>query len=561
MRMTSWAGLSRFLTVLNLFISIFWAFYSLKYKKWWHKKSWLEAKRQELYASQARRFRTTAVNLGGLLIKLGQFFSTRVDVLPQVTVRELAGLQDEVQPVSFNEIRQVAESEFTRPLAEIYAEVEEMPIASASLGQVHRGVLTGGQTVAIKILRPGIEDLVRIDLRAVRKIIDLLKIFTDWERVVDFDAIYQEFSDTLQEELDYIQEGHNAETIAHNTQEDADILIPTIFWDYSTRRVLTMEFMEGIKISDYERLEKAGVDRKAVANKLLQTYVKQILVDGFFHADPHPGNLFVTEDGRLIMIDFGMVGTIPPALRDILVELVIALVKRDYIQVVGYLKRIGFLRYDADNELVARAVGVLLEAALGAGQDIYSADLSGLLTDLEQLLYEQPFQIPAQFTFLGRALGTLYGLCIGLDPNINFLDESKPYLENLAKGENGLWNLIKEKASLLGSSLVEIPPLLERVLSRAERGELNLKIPLSSINDAIAANTKAVKILAWALCFGFTLLTAAYLLVNHLYNEARYAFYGAGFIFLFMLRQSWSSGRKRMKAPHPPMVIRRGRKS
>jgi predicted unusual protein kinase regulating ubiquinone biosynthesis (AarF/ABC1/UbiB family) len=499
--------------------------------------------------------------LGGLLIKLGQFFSTRVDVLPQVTVRELAGLQDEVQAVSFNEIRQVAESEFTRPLAEIYAEVEEMPIASASLGQVHRGVLTGGQIVAIKILRPGIEDLVRIDLRAVRKIIDLLKIFTDWERVVDFDAIYQEFSDTLQEELNYIQEGHNAETIAHNTQDDADILIPTIFWDYSTRRVLTMEFMEGIKISDYERLEKAGVDRKAVANKLLQTYVKQILVDGFFHADPHPGNLFVTEDGRLIMIDFGMVGTISPALRDILVELVIALVKRDYIQVVGYLKRIGFLRYDADNELVARAVGVLLEAALGKGQDIYSADLSGLLTDLEQLLYEQPFQIPAQFTFLGRALGTLYGLCIGLDPNINFLDESKPYLENLAKGEAGLWNQIKEKGTLLGSSLVEIPPLLERVLSRAERGELNLKIPLTSINDAIAANTKAVKILSTTLAFGFTLLTATYLLVNQFNTEARYAFYGAGFIFLFMFFQSRNSGRKRMKAPHPPMVIRRGRNS
>ncbi|PKM76466.1 MAG: ABC transporter [Firmicutes bacterium HGW-Firmicutes-15] len=561
MHMTSWAGLRRFLTVLNLFISIFWAFYSLKYKKWWHKKSWVESKRQELYASQARRFRTTAVNLGGLLIKLGQFFSTRVDVLPQITVRELAGLQDEVQPVSFNEIRQVAENEFSRPLDEIYSEVEEMPIASASLGQVHRGVLTEGQTVAIKILRPGIEDLVRIDLRAVRKIIDLLKIFTDWERMVDFDAIYQEFSDTLQEELDYIQEGHNAETIAHNTQEDADILIPTIYWDYTNRRVLTMEFMEGIKISDYERLENAGVDRKAVASKLLQTYVRQVLVDGFFHADPHPGNLFVTEDGRLIMIDFGMVGTIPPALRDVLVELVIALVKRDYVQVVAYLKRIGFLRYDADNELVARAVGVLLEAALGSSQDLYSADFSGLLTDLEQLLYEQPFQIPAQFTFLGRALGTLYGLCIGLDPNINFLDESKPYLKDLAKGEAGLWNQIKEKATLMGSSLVEIPPLLERVLSRADRGELNLKIPLSSINDAIAANTKAVRLVAWALGFGFTLLTAAYLLVNQLHNEARYAFYGAGFIFLFMLRQNWSSGRKRIKAPHPHMVTRRGRDS
>jgi len=561
MSMSSWAGLNRFFKVVNLFIVIFWAFYSLKYKKLWHKKSWLEFKRHELYKSEAHRFRTTAINLGGLLIKLGQFFSTRVDIFPTATINELAGLQDEVQPVSFNEIRQAAEREFNCPLSEIYADIDEMPLASASLGQVHRGTLTGGQIVAIKILRPGIEDLVRIDLSAVRKVIDLLKLFTDWERLVDFDAIYQEFSETLLAELDYIQEGHNAETIANNISEDPDILIPKIYWDYTTSRVLTMEYMEGIKISDYESLEQAGINRGVIARKLVQTYVRQVLVDGFFHADPHPGNLFVNRDGRLILVDFGMVGSISPGLRDLLVEMSITLVKRDYYQVVNYLKKIGFLRYDADNELVARAIGVLIEETLGVGQDLSSADLSNLLNDLEQLLYEQPFQIPAQFTFLGRALGTLYGLCIGLDPNISFLDESKPFLEEIAGGENGLWDVIKEKASLLGSSLVEIPPLAERVLRRMERGELNIRIPLSGLNEAINANTRAVNSLSWALGFGFTLFTAAYLLVNHLTIEARYALYGSGLFLLIMLRQKRNSGRKRRKAPHPPMVIRRGRDS
>jgi len=561
MRITSWPGLRRFLTVINLFISIFWAFYSLKYKRWWHKSSWLELKREELYASQARRFRSTAIDLGGLLIKLGQFFSTRVDILPQTTVHELAGLQDEVEPVSFQMIRQVAESEFTRPLNEIYSEVDEMPLASASLGQVHRGVLTGGQTVAIKILRPGIENLIQIDLISIGKVIYLLKLFTDWERYVDFDAIYQEFSDTLRAELDYIQEGHNAETIAKNARDDDQLLIPSIYWDYTTRRVLTMEFMEGIKITDYSSLAAAGVNRQAVASKLVNIYVKQVLVDGFFHADPHPGNLFVTADGRVIMVDFGMVGSISASLRDILIEMSMALVKRDYYQVVGYLKRIGFLRYEADNELVARATGVLVEEALGTGQDLSSADLSGLLVDLEQLLYEQPFQIPAQFTFLGRALGTLYGLCIGLDPNISFLDESKPYLENLANEEGGLWKIVKDKATLLGSSLVEIPPVAERVLRRLERGELTLKVPLTGLNESIGANTRAVNLLSWALVLGCSLLSAAYLLVNNHTMEAKYALYGSGIIFLFMLRQSRKKGRQRIKAPHPPMVLRRGRDS
>jgi len=557
MDMSSWAGLKRFLTVINLFINIFWSFYSIKYKKLWHSRSWPESKRQELYVTEARRFRNTAIELGGLLIKLGQFFSTRVDILPQTAVQELAGLQDEVQPVSFNDIRLVAETDFSRPLSEIYAEVEEMPLASASLGQVHRAVLTSGETVAIKILRPGIEELVRIDLKAVRRIVDLLKIMTDWEQKIDLDAIFDEFSDTLLAELNYIQEGHNAEIIGNNSSDDPNILMPVIYWDYTTQRVLTMEFMEGIKISNYHELSQAGVNREAIARKLLQTYIKQVLVDGFFHADPHPGNLFVTKDGKLIMIDFGMVGTISPSLRDILVDLVFALVKRDNLQVVGYLKRIGFLRYDADNELVARAVGVLLEEALGAGTDLYSADFSGLLGDLEQLLYEQPFQIPAQFTFLGRALGTLYGLCIGLDPNINFLDEAKPYLEGFAKGENSIWNIVKEKASLLGSSLVEIPPIAERVLRRMERGELSLKLPLSTLEDSIGANTRAIKSQSWAIILGFTLFISAYLQVNQQSSEARYALYGSILAFLLMLRQNRTVKRHRMKAPHPHMIRNR----
>ncbi|MEA4925979.1 MAG: AarF/ABC1/UbiB kinase family protein [Syntrophomonadaceae bacterium] len=557
---SSWAGLKRFIKVVSLFISIFWSFYSIKYKKLWHTHSWAELRRQELYAAEARRFRQTAIELGGLLIKLGQFFSTRVDILPQSAIAELSGLQDEVEPVSFKDIRLVAEEDFSHPLSEIYAEVNEMPLASASLGQVHRGVLVGGETVAIKILRPGIEDLVRIDLKAVRKVIDILKIMTDWEQYIDIDAIFNEFADTLLAELNYLQEGKNAETIAANSQ-DPDLLIPAIFWEYTTHRVLTMEFMDGIKISDYPTITGAGVDRQAIAQKLLQTYVKQVLVDGFFHADPHPGNLFVTENGRIIMIDFGMVGTISPALRDVLVDLVFALVKRDNLQVVSYLKRIGFLRYDADNELVARAVGVFLEEALGAGVDLYSADFSGLLNDLEQLLYEQPFQIPAKFTFLGRALGTLYGLCIGLDPNINFLDESKPYLEGLAKGEKSIWNTVKDKAALWGSSLVEIPPLAEKVLSRMERGELSLKLPLSSLDDSINTNTRAKKGTSWAIIFGFTILTSAYLQVNHYATEAAYAFYFSILAFLLMLRQNRTIKHRRLKAPHPHMLRRRDKNS
>lgn len=552
--------ISRFYTVVSLFLKIFWSFYSIKYKKLWHGRNWPQAQRQKLFVSEARRFRHTAVELGGLLIKLGQFFSTRVDVFPQSTIKELTGLQDEVEPVPFREVRQVAEEDMARSLEEVYAQVEEMPVASASLGQVHRGVLSSGETVAIKIQRPGIDEMVRIDLKAIALVIDIIKRLTDWESKIDLDAIYAEFAETLLDELDYVKEGHNAETIAANTRaRDENILFPAIFWDYTTRRVLTMEYMEGIKITNYDELSRLGVDRNQIALILLRAYINQILADGFFHADPHPGNLFITPEGQLVMLDFGMVGSIPEELKEVLIDLVLAIVKRDNVAVVGYFKKIGFLRYDADTELVARAVGLLLEETLGTGIDFAKADFSGFLKDLETLLYEQPFQIPAQFTFMGRALGTLYGICIGLDPNFNFLDEAKPYLSSFARKDAGVWDAVKEKSTLFATSLLEVPPLAEKVLRRMEKGDLNVRLSLAEWEGSLAANTRAIYYVAAAVVFGFAILTAAYLQVNGFSSEARWALGAALLLPLYLIRRGRPQVRRRMKAPPPHAFRRQGR--
>lgn len=556
------SGTIRFFAVINLFLSIFWAFYSLKLRKLWRSEAWYKERQQELFASQARRFRTTAVNLGGLMIKLGQFFSTRVDVLPQAVTKELAGLQDEVQPVDFAELRREAEAEFGRPLEEIYECLEETPLAAASLGQVHCGRLQvpaggRGQAVAVKIQRPGIEGLVDTDLKAVRRVIDLIKLLTDWEQFADFDAIYQEFSDTVHEELDYIHEGHNAETIAANSAGDPGVIIPRIFWEHTTRRVLTLEFEEGLKITDYEGLEQAGVSRHNLAKKLLQIYVKQILVDGFFHADPHPGNLFVTPAGQIILIDFGMVGSISRSLRENLAQLARAMVQRDYNQVVALLKKVGFLRRGADTELLVKVIGVFMEQFLGKGEDLFSGDLGEILDNMEALLYEQPFQIPANFTFLGKALGTVYGLCMGLDPTINFLDEAKPYVSQFTKENIELWDIVKEKATAIGSSLVELPPLAERVLRKAERGDIHIKVSLLELNETFAANTRALNRLTWVLAFGFALGASTYLLVNHLAIESRYGFAASGLLLLVLLFSN-GGGPRRRHLHHPPPMPRRG---
>lgn len=556
MKTSFWAGIRRSYTVVKMFIDIFWSFYSLRFKKIGRSRDWVEEQRRLLYVSQARYFRVTAVQLGGLLIKLGQFFSTRVDILPQASIRELAGLQDEVAEVPFEQIRTLAESELKQPLDQVFAHFDPKPLASASLGQVHTAVLLDGRKAAVKIQRPGIDELVEIDLRSIRAVVGFIKRFTDWQRFINIDLIYQEFADTIRAELDYIQEGRNAETIAANSKDDPLFAAPAIYWEYTTRRVLTMEFMEGIKITEHEQITAAGLDRRQIAAQLLGIYVRQILIDGFYHADPHPGNLFVRPDGAVIMVDFGMVGSVSNEMRPLLVELVLALTRRDYFAVVEELKRLGFLRLESDNLLLVRAVSVFLEHTLGSGEDLSSTDLQGFLKDLEKLLYEQPFQIPARFTFLGRALGTLYGICVGLDPDIDFIEVSRPYVDKFLGSRNTAYTIALEKARVLAKALIDIPALLERVLIRAERGDLHIKMDAPDFKESMAQNTRALISLGWAMIFGFLLLASAYLLTQQYVWEARI---GAGLslvALLFMVLSRRKPGRR--KAPHPPILVRRG---
>ena len=556
MKTSFWAGIRRSYTVVKMFIDIFWSFYSLRFKKIGRSRDWVEEQRRLLYVSQARYFRVTAVQLGGLLIKLGQFFSTRVDILPQASIRELAGLQDEVAEVPFEQIRTLAESELKQPLDQVFAHFEPKPLASASLGQVHTAVLLDGRKAAVKIQRPGIDELVEIDLKSIRAVVGFIKRFTDWQRFINIDLIYQEFADTIRAELDYIQEGRNAETIAANSKDDPLFAAPAIYWEYTTRRVLTMEFMEGIKITEHEQITAAGLDRRQIAAQLLGIYVRQILIDGFYHADPHPGNLFVRPDGTIIMVDFGMVGAVSNEMRPLLVELVLALTRRDYFAVVEELKRLGFLRLESDNLLLVRAVSVFLEHTLGSGEDLSSTDLQGFLKDLEKLLYEQPFQIPARFTFLGRALGTLYGICVGLDPDIDFIEVSRPYVDKFLGSRNTAYTIALEKARVLAKALIDIPALLERVLIRTERGDLHIKMDAPDFKESMAQNTRALISLGWAMIFGFLLLASAYLLTQQYVWEARI---GAGLslvALLFMVLSRRKPGRR--KAPHPPILVRRG---
>lgn len=447
-----------------------------------------------------REFRKTAVEMGGLLIKLGQFLGARADLLPPEALAELAALQDEVEPEPFTAIIDVIEREYHAPLHEVFVRVEEAPTGSASLGQVHRAILHDGRVVALKIQRPDIERIVHVDLQALRLTLTVVRLLVPAaDRIVDLRALYREFSRTIFEELDYQREGRNAEQFARIFADDPCIIVPQIYWSYSTRRALALEWIDAIKITDFAALDAAGLDRAELARKLADSYFKQTLDAGFFHADPHPGNIFalptLDQPGRakLVFLDFGMMGVITPRARRGLRACFSGAVQGDAATFLDGLDQLGFIGEDADRDALEQAIGALLARFTG----VPMAQLGRMapdqaLEDVGSALYDQPFRLPAEFAFFGRAVGMLAGLTASLTPDFNFLEVAAPHAKKLigelTGGSDGLLGLFGatslenlaqtslREGLTLARSLTRLPRQLDRVLTKIDRGEVRVVI-------------------------------------------------------------------------------------
>jgi predicted unusual protein kinase regulating ubiquinone biosynthesis (AarF/ABC1/UbiB family) len=442
-----------------------------------------------------RDFRLTAVELGGLLIKLGQFLGARADLLPQAALNELAALHDEVPPERFEDITAVLERAWRAPVNKVCAVIEPQPAGSASLGQVHEAWLVDGAHVAIKVQRPGITGIVRTDLRCLRFVLWVVgRLVPAANRITDLQALYREFSRTVAEELNYEQEARHAVRFARVFADDPTIQVPAVLPTYSTRRVLVLEWMDGIKITDFAALDAAGVDRDQLAKHLASAYLTQILTAGYFHADPHPGNLLVQPDGdgeRIVFLDFGMMGTITPRMRTGLQECFRGAVMRDAARLVRGLDLLGFFADHADRAALERLVAAMLQRFGGAPvRQLRATDPREVLGDVEMSLYDQPIRLPAEFAFFGRMAGMLLGLMVGLSPRFNFIEVATPYAQQFLRrdGLDGVLSLLGAESleglgrDLLRSSLAtvrslaELPQRLDRVLERAERGDLHLVI-------------------------------------------------------------------------------------
>ncbi len=469
-------------------------------------RAWSRSTRTERYKRIATQFRALAIQMGGLMIKVGQFLSARLDVLPPEITEELAGLQDEVPAESFDAIRKQAEAELGAPLIEKYAWFEETPLAAASLGQAHRARLLpkdaeaqGFGEVVVKVQRPYIDQIIEVDLAAMVRVGGWLKRYKPVSDRADIPALVEEFSRTVRQEVDYLAEGRNAETFSANFKARAEIHVPQIVWSHTTRRALTLENVLAIKIGDYDAITAAGIDRGEVARRLFDAYLQQIFEDGFFHADPHPGNLFVTPletrdadtDGtgtggklewKLTFIDFGMVGRMPENLRDGLRDAVIAIGTKDAVRLVGAYKTLGVILPGADTKLIEMAGAQLFDRFWGKTmselRQIDHAEMMKFGLQFRELMYSMPFQLPQDLLFLGRAIAILSGMCTGLDPNFNVWGEIAPYATKLVSQEGATnWRTWLDEAGKILQVLIALPGRAERVMTVMERGELNVQTP------------------------------------------------------------------------------------
>ncbi|MGF1494596.1 MAG: ABC1 kinase family protein [Microcoleaceae cyanobacterium] len=449
-------------------------------KPWSYWGGYSEEKKLARRRSQAIWVRENLLSLGPTFIKVGQLFSTRADLFPKEYVEDLSKLQDRVPAFNYSQCEEIIQQDFGRSVEELFHSFDPIPIAAASLGQVHKARLHSGAEVVVKVQRPGLKRLFEIDLAILKSIARYFQNHPDWGRGRDWMGIYEECCRILWLEIDYLVEGRNADTFRRNFRECDWVKVPRVFWQYSSPRALTLEYVPGIKISNYEALEASGLDRRRLAQMGAEAYLRQLLNDGFFHADPHPGNLAVTPEGKLIFYDFGMMGQITSNLREKLMDILFGIAQKDANRVVQSLIAVGALTPTGDMGAVRRSVQYMLDNFMD--KPFEEQSIAAISDDLYEIAYDQPFRFPATFTFVMRAFSTLEGVGKGLDPEFNFMEVAQPFAmqlmsdSNIPDTANSIFNEIGRQAAQVSSTALGLPRRIDDTLDRIEQGDIRLRI-------------------------------------------------------------------------------------
>jgi ubiquinone biosynthesis protein len=509
---------------------------------------------ERLRATPAERVRMVVEELGPTFIKLGQILSTRSDILPPEFTQELEKLQDTVPPTDFSLIQAQVEKELQQPIDVVFPSFEPEPVASASLGQVHFATLSSGEEVAVKVFRPGVDKVIETDLDILLELAALAEKRTSWGEYYGVLSLAQEFADTLRTEQNYEQEGHNIDRYRQMFAGDGHVNVPLVYWETTTRRVLTMERLEGIKITDVAALDAAGLDRKVVASRNIAILLKAVLQDGFFHADPHAGNFMVMPNEVIAMMDFGIMGHLDPVQRLGLVKLFVALFREETDRVVDALSDLGIATRAADKRNLTRDLDRLHMRYYGL--ELEKIGARSFVEDLMEVAFANRLKMPSDLVLVFKAIAMLEGISLQLDPDLNIFDEVEPYVRDALLELQSPVNWLKELAEQMRESaeaMMLLPRQMQRMLEGMEAGEGSLSMSLQGLDEPTrrvtsAANRLVLAILAVAFVLGPAMLIPRVHEIFPQWQTGAALLIAAGFVMsmlitLMLLLSIWRSRR------------------
>jgi len=426
--------------------------------------------------SLEERFRRSLERLGPTFVKIGQIISTRPDLVPPSFIKELEKLQDRVPPVSFDQIRKQVEKKLGGPIEEIFASFDPKPLAAASIGQVHAAVLDSGEEVVVKVQRPNIENVIETDLDILLTQAHFIENHTSWGKSYSLIDNVEEFSRILKNELDYLLEGRNADKFRTNFKGDNTVVFPKVYWDYTTKRVITLERLNGHKLNQIQEIEESGFDPKDIARRGIHVYLKQIFINAFFQADPHPGNLLVLEDGKIGFLDFGMVGFISRYTKELFGDMFLALVNRDEREVVNVLMEVGVARSDVNENALQMEIAHLLVKYYDA--TLEQVKIKELVEEIMRIIFEYQLKVPSEFTLLLKTLAVLEGVGLSLDPQFNLVESIKPFTARIVREKfsfEGISSNLLRTLRQTNNLIFDLPQAINRLIKKAIEGNLRME--------------------------------------------------------------------------------------
>ncbi|MCX9015363.1 MAG: AarF/ABC1/UbiB kinase family protein [Candidatus Methanoperedens sp.] len=479
-------------------------------------RGWLKSKplkEQLILLSEAERLRLALEELGPTFIKFGQILSTRHDLVPEEFIRELSKLQDSVPSFRFSDVQKIIKTELGKKIDSVFISFNPEPLAAASIGQVHMAKLPGNVDVIVKVMRPGIEKIIETDLAILLSLARFAEKHMKDSKIFNPVGVIEEFSRIIRQEIDYTHEAQNADRFFLNFKDSETVSIPQIYWKYTTKRVLTMKYLEGIKISDMERIETAGLDRRTISNNFVNAYLKMIFEDNFYHADPHPGNIFVASGEKIIFLDFGMSGYIDPVLKENLINLIIAMQRNDIDTFIESLTEMGIV---VDMETQENVLRYRLEEIINRyySLDVKFIDPIMFLRDILDVVIKSNGKIPTNIMLLLKTLVTMDELSRELDPDHNVADFIEPYARKMFEERTSASYILKDTTKTIWNfvrMVKNLPRRVNHILTKAEKGTLKLELEHKGLDNLIekldiVSNRLSFSIIIASLIIGSSLI-------------------------------------------------------